>query len=154
LRAADLFPSRLELRAGTMQAVRRLPEAHLEWRPPGGVHSILGWLRHLAQVEDWWVRAVIEGRTGFSPRGRLVDRESVLTYLEETRVATEGLLQEWPVERLTETRVIPAGGPRGLHQGQAVTLHRVFDSIFGHEAHHRGQIYLYLRLMGIEPPSF
>ncbi len=155
MKAADLFPFRHEVRAGTLQAVRNLPTEHLEWKPPGGVHSIMGWLRHIAQSEDWWIQAGVMGRHDFVPRRKamLPDKESVLAYLEETRRVTEQLLQEWPAEKLQETRPVPPGF-RGAYRSPEVSLHWIMGNLFNHELHHRGQIYLHLRLMGIEPPLY
>ena len=33
------------------------------------------------------------------------------------------------------------------------TLYWILDHVQEHEIHHRAQLYVYLRLMGIEPPS-
>ncbi|HLN64396.1 MAG TPA: DinB family protein, partial [Symbiobacteriaceae bacterium] len=129
---------------------------HLEWKPPGGVQSILGWLWHIAETEDQWVQAVILGRQPFAPRRKsfLTDRTDVLRYLEETRAATEHLLQDLPAERLWEPRPLPPGQRLPTTAGTSATLHSIFSHVFHHEYHHRAQIYLHLRLMGIEPPPF
>ena len=42
----------------------------------------------------------------------------------------------------------PDDGP-----GRRATLHWVLDHVQEHEIHHRAQLNLYLRLMGIQPPS-
>lgn len=155
MRAADLFPYRHEVRPGTLQAVRNLAPEHLEWKPAGGVHTIMGWLRHIAQSEDWWIQAGVHRRTDFAPRRKaeLGDLSGVLAYLEQTRSVSEGLLEEWPAERLKETRPIPAGF-LGAARGAELTLHWIMGNLYDHERHHRAQIYLYLRLMGIEPPKY
>ncbi|MGE5674577.1 MAG: DinB family protein [Mycobacterium leprae] len=154
MRAADFFPFRHEARAGLLQAVRSLPPEHLEWKPAGGIRTCADWLRHLGQMEDWWIQSVVQGRPDFRPlpRHALGERREMLAYLDFTRGQTEALLQEWPAAMLGETRRVP--GPfRGGPTGPDVTLHWIMHNIFTHEVHHRGQIYLYLRLMGIEPPS-
>jgi len=153
--AAELFPWRHEVRAGTLQAVQKLAPEHLEWKPAGGVHSIMGWLRHLAQSEDWWIQAGVMGQHGFVPRrkAQLADLDQVLAYLAETRGSTERLLQEWPAERLAESVAVPPGF-MGTYRGPTVTLHWLMGNLFNHELHHRAQICLYLRLMGIDPPGY
>lgn len=155
MRAAELFPFRHEVRAGTLQAVRTLPEEHLEWKPAGGVHSIISWLRHIAQSEDWWIQAGVFGQHDFVPRRKmqLLDKESVLQYLQETRDVTERLLEEWPAEKLRETVPVPPGF-RGVPRGPQLPLHWIMGNLYDHERHHRAQIYLYLRLMGVEPPLY
>ncbi|MFZ5827262.1 MAG: DinB family protein [Bacillota bacterium] len=155
MKAADFFPLRHEVRAGTLQAVRSLSPEHLEWKPAGGVHSIMGWLRHIAQSEDWWIQAGVMERHDFVPRrkGQLLELDQVLAYLEETRGTTERLLQEWPAEKLSEQVPVPPGF-LGAYRGPKLSLHWVMGNLFHHELHHRGQIYLYLRMMGIEPPAY
>jgi uncharacterized damage-inducible protein DinB len=44
--------------------------------------------------------------------------------------------------------VQPSDGPERRY-----TLHWILDHVQEHEIHHRAQLNLYLRLMGIEPPS-
>jgi uncharacterized damage-inducible protein DinB len=155
VKAADFFPSRHEVRAGTIQAVRNLPPEHLEWKPAGGVHSIMGWLRHIGQSEDWWIQAGVMGRHDFTPKRKqeLPDLSDVLRYLEQTRAATERLLEEWPAEKLRETRPVPPGY-RAAPRGSELSLHWIMGNLYNHELHHRAQIYLYLRLMGVEPPAY
>lgn len=155
MRAADLFPYRHEVRAGTLQAVQNLPDEHLEWKPTAGVHSIMGWLRHIAQSEDWWIQHGVLGRADFTPKRKtaLYDRGQVLEYLAQTRATTERLLAEWPAQKLQETRPSPMG-MRAMPRGPELTLHWIMGNLFDHERHHRAQIYLYLRLMGLEPPLY
>jgi uncharacterized damage-inducible protein DinB len=155
VKAADYFPFRHEVRAGTLQAVRHLPEEHLEWKPPGGVHSIMGWLRHIAQSEDWWIQAGVNRRHDFVPRRKyqLADIASVLGYLEETRAVTEQLLEQWPAGMLQERRPVPPGY-RAAPRGSERSLHWIMGNLYNHELHHRAQIYLHLRLMGLEPPLY
>jgi uncharacterized damage-inducible protein DinB len=145
LKAADLYLFRHELRAGTLRAVNSLPDAHLEWKPTGGVHSILSWLWHIAQVEDGLVQTVVQGRPDHEPRRqlRLTGRDEALDYLSNTRTVTDGLLSEWDADRLWERRTV---------RGTTVSLYDLFHRVFQHEAHHRAQIYLQMRLMGLEPP--
>lgn len=155
MKAAAYFPFRHEVRAGTIEAVRGLTTDQLEWRPGGGVHSILGFLRHIAQSEDWWIQAGVFGRHDFTPRRKvdLPDLESTLSYLQETRAATEEILESWPAERLQESRPVPPGF-RGADRGSELSLHWILGNLYDHERHHRAQIYLYLRLMGLEPPLY
>lgn len=130
MKAADLFPFRQQLRAGTLAAVSALPEEHWAWKPSGGVHSIKGWLWHIAETEErLW---------GQEPRRRAprAEKEQVLAYLAETRALTERFLLGTPAEALLAE---PPAYER---------LQRIFE----HETHHRAQIYLYLRLMGLQPP--
>lgn len=154
MRAADLFGFRRDLRAGLLRAVTNLPEPHWDWRPPGGVHAIRHWLWHIAETEDWWMQAVVLGQAGFQARRRPAaqGKAEVLDYLARTRGATEACLLECAEAQLQETRHIPAPAPIAL-QGRALTVYDILNRVFQHEVHHRAQIFLYLRLMGIDPPD-
>lgn len=155
MKAAEYFPFRHEVRVGTLAAVQGLTADQLDWKPAGGVHSILGFLRHIAQSEDWWIQAGVHGRHDFVPRRKadLPDLAATLTYLEETRAATEEILETWPADRLQERRPVPPGF-RGADRGAVLPLHWILGNLYDHERHHRAQIYLYLRLMGLEPPLY
>lgn len=137
--AADLFPFRTALRAGTLAAVRHLPDEHWDWKPRGGVHSIRSWLWHIAQMEDWWVHADVLRRATHEPRRQppRVEREEVLRFLAESRAATESYLNATSAAELLETRL----------------AFEALAQVFQHEAHHRAQIYLHLRMMGLHPPN-
>lgn len=148
MRASDFFPFRHQIREGTRIAIDGLTPEQLEWKPPGGVHSILGWLRHVAQAEDWWVRRVILGEA-MTPKRKVEvpDLESVMAYLEETWARTNRLLEEWPAEKLQEIRPIPPD-----HNGPPIEeapIHWIIQTVFNHGIHHRAQIRLYRRLMGV-----
>lgn len=137
--AADLFPFRTALRAGTLAAVRHLPDEHWDWKPRGGVHSIRAWLWHIAEVEDWQVQTVVLGRPDCQRRRQppRVEREEVLRFLADSRATTETYLRATSTPELLETR--PA--------------YAALAQVFRHEAHHRAQIYLHLRMMGLQPPN-
>jgi uncharacterized damage-inducible protein DinB len=137
--AADLFPFLPELRAGTLAAVQNLPDEHWDWKPRGGVHSVRTWLWHIAQVENHQLQTAVLGRPGHEPRRQppRVERDAVLGFLAESRAATLDYLSRTPALELLEDR-------------------RAYDALcraFQHEAHHRGQIFLHLRMMGLQPPK-
>jgi uncharacterized damage-inducible protein DinB len=67
--------------------------------------------------------------------------------LEEWHRPTERWLKK-PVSELNRVVVSRVrGGPERRH-----TVHWVLDNLQQHEIHHRAQLILYLRLMGLEPP--
>lgn len=153
VRALDLFPHRNDFRQALWPALEKLSPEQLEWTPPGSKNSIAGYLRHMAQAEDWWVHRVILG-TDFQPKRKadLPDLPAILAYLRRTRQQTEALLAEWTLEKLlTETRSLPPGEFRG-GQYESPTLYWCFQRIFWHEVYHGAQILLVMRQQGMEPP--
>ncbi len=68
--------------------------------------------------------------------------------LEESHLLIQRRLDRSPTElgRIS-TRTLPDGSVR------TYTLHWILDHVQEHEIHHRGQLNMYLRMLGITPPS-
>ncbi len=60
---------------------------------------------------------------------------------QNTKLALKGLTPE------VLARVVPAFG-------QEMPVHGMIDFMLAHEAHHKGQIWMMARMIGIEPPMF
>jgi uncharacterized damage-inducible protein DinB len=76
------------------------------------------------------------------------DHDALLALLERWHEPTRRWLDREPAElaRVFHRR-LPDGSER------TYTLHWILDHVQEHEIHHRAQLNLYLRLLGIEPPS-
>ena len=152
MKAIDVFSHGFDLRNHFFPAYRTLTPEQIEWKPEGGKNNIAFLLRHVAQSEDWFIRAVIR-QEQMTPKRKaeLPTLETIMDYLEETRNRTLDLLREIPVEALNETRPMPEGF-RGSPRSE-VTVGWVIHRIQSHEAYHLGQINMLMRLQGLEPPN-
>jgi uncharacterized damage-inducible protein DinB len=74
------------------------------------------------------------------------DLSTAIERLRETTSSLSGLLDSLSDETLA--RVIPAFG------GREMPVSSLVDFIIAHEAHHKGQIWMMARMIGIEPPMF
>lgn len=115
--------------------------ATFEWKPVAHAHvkSIGDILRHLCDAEAYWIGRVIEGsdwirhtREVWNDPEALQERWKLLR--RRTLQFANGLAEG----RLRDTKVD--------HRGNIVTVGWILWHIFQHEAHHRGQIYMLLRL--------
>jgi uncharacterized damage-inducible protein DinB len=138
------------LRSRTRRVAACIPPDKLEWTPREGAFTLGDLVRHLATIERYMYAETVAGRPSRYPGcGReLADGyDAVLTYLD--RLDTEakeiiGGLRDADLERKCLT---PAGTP--------ITTWKWLRAMCEHEAHHRGQIYLMLGMLGVPtPPLF
>jgi uncharacterized damage-inducible protein DinB len=138
------------LRSRTRRVAACIPPDKLEWTPREGAFTLGDLVRHLATIERYMYAETVAGRPSRYPGcGReLADGyDAVLTYLD--RLDTEakeiiGGLSDADLERKCLT---PAGTP--------ITTWKWLRAMCEHEAHHRGQIYLMLGMLGVPtPPLF
>jgi uncharacterized damage-inducible protein DinB len=109
-----------------------------------------GWMDHIVDGGPYveWVTEHEDPARGWELLCDAPDHAALLTMLEEWHRPT----QRWLAKPASElSRVITSRGPDGAPRNH--TLHWVLDHVQEHEIHHRTQLGLYLRLMGIAPPS-
>jgi len=136
------------VRGRTIRLLPLVPDDRWEWSPGAGRWSFADQFRHLAGIERWMYAENAEGRPsrypGHGPElaeggaaiGRLTER-----WHEEACRIFEGL----STERMAARTITPAGVP--------ITTFKWLRAMIEHEAHHRGQLYLMLGLVGVEPPQ-
>lgn len=135
--------------SGTMKVLEGIPEDRFEWRPWKGAFSFKGTIGHMISDELQFVRAVSESlglpkpETEAKPKGTL--REEVGRFWEIHR-QTVSLVNSLRDEDL-EKKVKMYGG-----QWEA-TIYEVLQGILEHQVHHRGQLVVYFRILGMEPPK-
>lgn len=128
---------RLELE----QVLARADAAAFAWKPVEhpSVRSIGDLVRHLCDAEAYWVERVIQGKDWLRHTPEVwADHEALLERWKILRARTLQFMDGLSPVRLTDTKID--------HRGNLVTVGWILWYVFQHEAHHRGQIYLLLRL--------
>jgi uncharacterized damage-inducible protein DinB len=137
-------------------AVEALPADRFDFKPRPEMLTAHQVILHIPEAERHWIDHIVEGGPdmewvilhpepdqGWRTVYDAPDHASLLALLEESHRPT----QRWLDRPITELgRVIQ-------YQERRYTLHWILDHLQEHEIHHRAQLNLYLRLMGIEPPS-
>jgi uncharacterized damage-inducible protein DinB len=144
-----------------LAAVQLVPAAQLDYKPKPEMLTARQLIVHIAEAEAAWNERVVEGRPfqewvvpAEDPADgwRLVidapDHAALLELLERSHEPTQRWLER-PASELS--RVIRHRFDDGIER--SYTLHWILDHVQEHEIHHRAQLNLYLRLLGIEPPS-
>jgi uncharacterized damage-inducible protein DinB len=138
------------LRARTLRVVACIPPERLEWTYRVGAFTFGDLIRHLATIERYMYAETVAGRPSRYPGcGReLADGyEAVVAYAERLDAEAKliiGGLDDAVLSRKCQT---PAGA--------TITTWKWLRAMCEHEAHHRGQLYLMLNMLGIPtPPLF
>lgn len=137
----------------TRQLLERLPEDKLEWKPHETSRSLGQLATHLAQL-PWWGEMTLAqpefDTAGVPAPAVATSRAEVLTVFDENaakaRAALAGridaeLMTPWALKRAGQT----------IFSMPKAMVWRSF--VMSHLVHHRGQLSVYLRMLGVPVPS-
>ena len=135
------------IRERTLRVVRAVPQEKLEWRHTAGVFSPGDLARHIAATERYTFAENVLGRPSRYP-GCGTDlaegMDSILAFMQRMHTETVDLLGGLRPEDL-EGKGVGA-------QGHPITAWKLLRAMVEHEVHHRGEIYVYLALLGVPRP--
>jgi uncharacterized damage-inducible protein DinB len=144
-----------------LMAVDALPRQHFDFKPRAEMLTAHQAIVHIAEAERGWIHSVVDGNDDEEWVAACPDAsQGWKTVIDAPdHAALHRLLEEWhrPTQRWLDrpaselgritTRTLPDGSERRY------TLHWILDHVQEHEIHHRAQLNLYLRMLGITPPS-
>ncbi len=141
----------------TLRAIAMLGDADLEFRPQPTMRTPKELIFHIYTQEKANAEAAQQGRFTMeaanrsNPEDKAVAEElkalttvsDVKAYAETCHQAAENILKAMSEEELARSVESPFG---------TYPAWRYFDFGYDEHWHHRGQLYIYLRLLGKEPP--
>ena len=133
--------------ARTRRVVACIPPEALEWTPAPGRWTAGDQVRHLACVERWMYGETVCGRPSVyaGHSSALADgRSAVLDYYDKLHAEARALFATLTPDQWTGKVITPAGTP--------ITTWKWLRAMLEHEAHHRGQLYFTLGLLGVPTP--
>ena len=141
-----------------LDAVDLLPAEHFDWKPRPEMLTARQVILHIAEVERMWVHHtwekepyedfVVADTVGWKAVYDAPDHNALRFVLEEYHRHTQrifGLPASELEKKTTRTR---RDGTT-----EEYTLHWILAHTEEHEIHHRAQLNMYLRMLGITPPS-
>jgi len=148
IRAIEPFLPYFEtIRERTLRVLRAVPPAKLEWRHAPDVFSCGDLARHIAAVERYTFAENVVGRPsryrGCGPE-LAEGREGVLGFMDQMHRETVEILKGLQPADLVAKGVSPQGVP--------ITAWKLLRAMVEHEVHHRGEMYVYLALLGVPRP--
>lgn len=135
------------IRERTLRVVRTVPPEKLEWRYTEGVFSPGDLARHIAATERYTFAENVLGRPSrYAGCGKDLAEgaDNVIAFMQRMHAEAVGLLRGLKPEDLAGKGVGPEGKP--------ITAWKLLRAMVEHEVHHRGEMYVYLALLGMPRP--
>jgi len=135
------------VRERTMRVARCIPREKMEWTYAPGRFTLGDLLRHLALTERYMWGENVQGRPSkYKAHGtEYADGyANVLAFVEKLHSESLEIFARLTDEDLQKKCKTPDGAP--------ITTWKWLRLMVEHEIHHRGQIYIYLSLLGVATP--
>ncbi len=135
------------LRKRTMNVVNLIPRDRIEWTYREGKFTFGDLLRHLASIELYMYAENAQLKPSRYPgHGRELAEgyDAVLDYFNRSHDEAMKIFSALTDEELQKECVTPAGAK--------LRVWKWLRTLAEHEIHHRGQIYVYLGMLGITGP--
>jgi uncharacterized damage-inducible protein DinB len=136
------------VRERTRRIVLVVPPEQVEWSHAPGKWTFGDIVRHLAGIERDMYAENVHGRPSRYPgHGRELaeGKERIVAYLDTKHGEAVALFGALSDDALLAKCTTPAGTP--------ITTWKWLRAMVEHEAHHRGQLYLMLGMLGVTTPS-
>lgn len=132
-------------RNALLELAAALPESGAAWRPWDGGMTTVELVHHLAMTPDFFF-AAIEARDMIVPPvpASLTEARELLERLTEEHGQKLAAYTESDLRQ--EATIVPFNVTEPITE----ILHR----LIGHEAHHKGQLFVYARMLGVVPPFY
>jgi uncharacterized damage-inducible protein DinB len=138
------------VRSRTARLIPLIPPDRLEWSAGPGALSFGDLLRHLAGTERWMWAENVAGRPSRYP-GHGVELapgyEATCLYFADLHAEAMRIFEALTPDQYAAPVTTPGGA--------SLAASKWLRAMIEHEAHHRGQLYLMLRMIGVStPPVF
>ena len=130
----------------TRRVIEAFPEDQLFSFSVGGMRSFGELAMEMNSMAEPMVRGTVSGDWNLSFERDPKPKAEVLRQWDESTHALDELWPQIPAGRFQETMTA-----FGQYEG---IVHDLLLYVIDNEIHHRGQGYVYLRALGIEPPPF
>jgi uncharacterized damage-inducible protein DinB len=135
------------IRARTVRVIECIPRNRIDWRPADGMFSFADLIRHIAATERYMfgenVQLLPSRYPGHGPE--LADGyDGVIEYLKRMHGEAVEIFARLTPDQMLLRCANPGGG--------TLPVWKWLRGMIEHEVHHRGQIYLMLRMINVNTP--
>jgi len=143
----QLAASFMRHRSVTLEEASRLPADQVDFKPWPGAMSLGELLWHMGGAHHMFVQVALGnfGQQGERPQ-RPADLAAIRTTLAQLTEADAAAIRNMSDEDLAT----PRAGIMNMTLPASLWLHSARE----HEIHHKGQLFVYGRMVGVEPPFF
>lgn len=143
--------------ANTRKTLERVPDDKWDWKPHDK-SGTLGWLAsHVANLNNWTTVTINTDQLDFAPvdgpaytTPKTTNRTEILATFDKFTVEARAALSGASDEHLMKPWSLLMGGQVLFTMPRAAVLR---GYCFNHLVHHRGQLTVYLRLLGVPVPA-
>lgn len=135
------------VRERTVRVIACIPADHIEWTYREGKFTFGDMIRHLATIERYMYAENAQFRLSTYPgHGRELAEgyDGCVQFLHTLHAESMAIFRTLSSDDLRKKCTTPGG--------IEITLSKWLRAMVEHEVHHRGQLYLYLSLLGITTP--
>jgi uncharacterized damage-inducible protein DinB len=136
-----------KIRQRTHRVLRSIPPDKFDWTYRAGKFTFADLIRHIATIERYLYAETVQMKPSRYPgHGKeLADGpENVLAFMNRLHAESMEIFGRLSDEDLKKRCVTPAGA--------AIEIGKWLRALVEHEIHHRGQIYVYLGVLGAGAP--
>ena len=130
----------------TRRVIEAFPEDRLFSFSIGSMRPFGAMALEMVSMAEPMVRGIVTGAWDQTLSREPRPKDEILRLWDESTVRIDRLWPQIPAERFQETMTA-----FGQYPGR---VHDLLLYVIDNEIHHRGQGYVYLRALGIEPPPF
>ncbi len=137
-----------KVRARTKIIIAKIPPGQVEWTYKEGKFTLGDLMRHLACIERHMYAENAQLRPSrYTGCGKEFAEgyDAIVKFMDDTHAESMKIFYALSEEDINKKCSTPNNSP--------ITVWKWLRLMAEHEIHHRGQIYLYLSLMGIEVPA-
>jgi uncharacterized damage-inducible protein DinB len=131
----------------TMRVVRCIPADKLDWSYAEGKFTLGDLVRHMGAIERYMFGETIQSKPSLYDgcANDLADGlDAVIAYKQRMDRETVDIIRALGPEGLTRKCITP--------DGASITVWKWLRLMVEHEIHHRGQLYIYLSMLGVPTP--
>lgn len=139
-----------DLRPITLTALRRMTPEQLHFKPEGFGRSSWELAVHMCDCEWHWIWRNALKKEPWETKwdeNRFRDLDDLIDYWSAIHRTTVEWLRDTPVSHLNRKFPMP------YTEFPFATMNWLIYHVMEHEIHHRGQIFMLLRMQGINPPE-
>ncbi len=152
MKLAQVFSNYFAVRSQLIESVKTLSPEQLDWTVPNHPNSIGRLLAHIADTEFFWIGCVARGcreKPDFSRFEQARHLDELLALLEQQHAEFSTFLEE---ENLDDWDDVFYELPQWVGEAEKFSKRWLVWHVVEHQARHRGQIFMLMRMQGLEVP--